>query len=172
MKIPLDYLCVKTGVLCPRCQRLVDTGVVKDYEVPVMRALLELEDRPDFKYLKNSTYVKALKLNDVMILIIEVKDLNVKPKDLGRLGRMLSSKLNIKVRAINKVSGNIRELARQLIYPARVTGVNTLWLPDGSVEHIVRIPKGDLRYLPARMSSLEEVLSKMTGMSVRIRVEY
>lgn len=172
MKIPLDYLCVKTGVLCPRCQRLVDTGIVKEYEVQVMRALLELEDRPDFKYLKDSTYVKALKLNDVMILIIEVKDPTVRPKDLGRLGRMLSSKLNIKVRVINKVSGSIRELASQLIYPARVAGVNTLWLPDGSVEHIVRIPKGDLRYLPARMSSLEEVLSKITGMNVRIRVEY
>jgi len=172
LKIPLDYLCVKTGVLCPRCQRLVDTGIVKEYEVQVMRALLELEDRPDFKYLKDSTYVKALKLNDVMILIIEVKDPTVRPKDLGRLGRMLSSKLNIKVRVINKVSGSIRELASQLIYPARVAGVNTLWLPDGSVEHIVRIPKGDLRYLPARMSSLEEVLSKITGMNVRIRVEY
>ena len=137
-----------------------------------MRALLELEDRPDFKYLKNSTYVKALKHNEVIILVIEIKNPGVRPKDLGRLGRVLSSKLSSKVRVINRVSGNIRELAMQLIYPARVAGVNTLWLPDGSVEHIVRIPKADLRYLPTRMSSLEEVLSKITGMSVRIRVEY
>jgi len=172
LKIPLDYLCVKTGVLCPRCQRLVDTGVVKDYEVPVMRALLELEERPDFKYLKDSVYVKAIKLNDIMILIVEVRDPNVKPKDLGRLGRVLSNKLSIKVRVVNEVGGDIRQLAKQLIYPARVAGVNTLWLPDGSVEHIVRIPKGDLRYLPMRTSSLEEVLSKLTGMNVRIRVEY
>jgi transcription antitermination factor NusA-like protein len=60
----------------------------------------------------------------------------------------------------------------QLVYPARVTGVNTLWLPDGSVEHIVRVPRSDLRYLPTRITSIEEALSKISGVSVKIRIEY
>ncbi|MCD6324402.1 MAG: transcription elongation factor [Desulfurococcales archaeon] len=172
MKIPLDYLCVKTGVLCPRCQRLVDTGVVGDYEVDVMRALLDLEERPDFKFLKTAKYVKTLRLDGMYVLILETKDPNLRPRDLGRLGRALSDKLRVRTRVINKVGGDIRELAKQLMYPARVTGVNTLWLPDGSIEHIVRVPKADLRYLPMKTTSLEEILSQITGMNVRIRIEY
>lgn len=172
MKIPLDYLCVKTGVLCPRCQRLVDTGVVGEYEVPVMRALLELEERPDFKFLKDAKYIKTLKLDSMMVLLLEINDPDLKPKDLGRLGRALSDKLRVKVRVINKTTGDIRELARQLMYPARVAGVNTLWLPDGSIEHIVRVPRADIRYLPMKTSSLEEILTQITGMNVRIRIEY
>lgn len=169
MKIPLDHVCVRTGVLCPRCQRLVESGEVEKYEVDVMRELLNLEERPDFKFLKDAKYVKSILTRNMLVLIIEAADSNIHPRILGRLGRALSEKLNTRVRVINKAHGDLREIARQLMYPARVIGVNTLWLPDGTVEHIVRIPRSDSRYLPANTAVLEDILSKITGMNVRIR---
>jgi hypothetical protein len=69
MKIPLDYLCVKSGLLCNRCQSLVDSGEVDSFEVKVMQALLELEET-QFKELKDSTYYKAIKVNDLLILLV------------------------------------------------------------------------------------------------------
>ncbi len=172
MKIPLDYVCVKTGVLCPRCQKLVDTGEVDEFEVGVMKALLDLEEKVDFRFLKEAKYVKAMKTNGILVLILDINDPQIQPRILGRLGRALSDRLKMRVRVINKAQGGIRELARQLIYPARVSGVNTLWLPDGTVEHIVRIPRSDSRYLPANTHALEEILSRITGMNIRIRTEY
>ena len=172
MKIPLDYVCVKTGVLCPRCQRLVNTGVVKDYEVTVMKALLDLEEKIDFRFLKDATYVTSLKTNGMMVLIIEANNPEIHPRLLGRLGRELGERLGLRVKVINKANSSVRELAKQLIYPARVTGVNTLWLPDGTIEHIVRVPRSDARFLPANMHQIEEILSKITGMNVRIRTEH
>ena len=170
MKIPLDYICVRTGVLCPRCRRLVESGAVKDYEINVMKYLLELEDKPEFRFLKDSKYIRSFKIDNMLILLLEIPG-SIQSRVLARLSRVLFEKLKIKVRVINKARGNLRDIASQLMYPARVIGVNTLWLPDGTIEHIVRVPKSDRRYLPLDMMTLENVLSQITGVNVKIRVE-
>lgn len=171
MRIPLDYICVRTGVLCPRCERLVSSGVVKRFEVDIMRALLELEEKPDFRFLRNAEYVKSVKSNNITVLILSVKDVDIHPRILSRLGRALSDRLKLKVKVINKARGGLREIAGQLIFPARVIGVNTLWLPDGTVEHIIRIPRSDSRYLPSSTIILEQLLARLIGVNVRIRTE-
>jgi len=170
VKIPLDHICVKTGVLCPRCERLVSSGEVDKFEVDVMRVLLKLEEKNEFKFLKNAVYHKAINIDNFLILVIEVKE-HVTSRLLGRLGRALSDELRKRVRVVNRSNTNIREIASQLLYPARVIGVNTLWLPDGTIEHIVRIPRSDSRYLPSNIYALEQVLSVVTGMYVKIRTE-
>lgn len=171
MRIPLDHVCVKTGVLCPRCERLVSLGEVAAFEVDVMRGLLELEEKVDFRFLKEARYVKSLEENNMLVLVIELPDLNMHPRVLARLGRALSEKIKRKVRVINVTSGNLRTIAAQLMHPARVIGVNTLWLPDGTVQYVVRILKSDNRYLPASRDTLEQILSSIAGKAVKIRVE-
>ena len=112
MKIPLDYVCVKTGVLCPRCQRLVNTGVVKEYEVNVMKVLLDLEEKYDFRFLKDATYVTSMKTNGMLVLIIEANNPSIHPRILGRLGRELGERLGMRVKVINKANSSVRELVR------------------------------------------------------------
>lgn len=171
MKIPLDHICVKSGVLCPRCQRLVDSRVVEPYEVDVMRALLDLEDVAEFRFLRTATYQKSIKMDNLLVLILQLSDSLVHPKVLTKLDKQLSDLLGIKVRVIDKSSGSVKTLVSQLIAPARVIGINTLWLPDGSIQYIVRIPRSDNRYLPASRETLEGVLGSLIGSSVRIKVE-
>lgn len=171
MKIPLDQICVKSGVLCPRCQGLVESRVVEPYEVEVMRALLELEDNANFQFLKEATYYKAVRLNNFLVLLIDLPNSYTNPWTLNKLDRQLSELLSVKVRVIDKSSNNIKSIVLQLVMPARVSGINTLWLPDGSTQYIVRIPKSDSRYLPASKEVIEEVLTNLIGSSVRIRTE-
>lgn len=171
MRIPLDHICVRSGVLCPRCQGLVDSRVVEPYEVDVMRVLLDLEDKPEFKFLKDAVYHKTLKLADLLVITIQLPDSLTNQRLINKLDRQLSEVLGIKVRVIDKSVNNIRSIAFQLVTPARISGINTLWLPDGSVQYIVRIPKSDSRYLPASKEVIEEVLSTLVGSSVRIRTE-
>jgi len=148
----------------------VSSGEIEKFEVNVMRLLLELEEKTEFKFLRNAIYHKAINVDNFLILIIELKE-HITSRLLGRLGRALSDELKMRVRVVNKSNTNIREIASQLLYPARVIGVNTLWLPDGTVEHIVRIPRSDSRYLPSNIYALEQVLSVVTGMNVKIRTE-
>jgi len=171
VRIPLDHICVRSGVLCPRCQGLVDSRVVEPYEVDVMRVLLDLEDKPEFKFLKDATYHKTLKLADLLVITIQLPDSLTNQRLINKLDKQLSEVLGIKVRVIDKSVNNIRSIAFQLVTPARISGINTLWLPDGSVQYIVRIPKSDSRYLPASKEVIEEVLSTLVGSSVRIRTE-
>jgi len=69
MKIPLDYICVRTGSLCNRCQSIVDSGQVEPFEVDVMKVLLDIEES-QVKELKDSVYHKAYKIDDRLLVLV------------------------------------------------------------------------------------------------------
>jgi sorbitol-specific phosphotransferase system component IIBC len=159
---------VKSGVLCPRCESLVRSGAVTELDVEVMRVLLKAESAPDFRFLRDSEYVRSVKLSNIMVVQLDAP--NTDSKSLLKLAKYLESELGSRVRIVNSKSASTKELVRSIIQPARVLGVNTLWLPDGTMEYVVRIPKSDLRYLPAPQEEVENLLSAMVGTNVRIRV--
>jgi len=169
MKLPLDYICLKSGVLCPRCRRLVDEGIVRDFEIEIMKNLIELEEKSsEFKFLKDSTYVKSYQVDNFCVLLIETPE-NVTQHSLMRLSKVLSDRLNKRIRVVRK-AGDMKMMIAQIIAPARVHGVDLLWLPDGSVQHIVRISRYDVKSLPTTIENLEKMLSEVFGKSIRIRV--
>lgn len=168
VKIPLDYICVKTGILCPRCQRLVDTGKVSREEIPIMKALIELEEDKEFKQLKDLQYEKAISSKDLVVIIVKSGDAD--PLFLKKTAKALSESLGKRVQIVEQ-SKDLKRLASELLSPVRINGVNTVWLPDGSTEYIVRISRFDLKSLPSKIDVLEEILSKIIGAPARIRPE-
>jgi len=173
VKIPLDYICVKSGILCPRCQALVDSGEVDSREVDIMRALIELEESGN-QLLKKAVYHKAYFIDSQMIVI--VMDLGVGSsvpvytKYARNIEKGLANKLGVKVKLIPHTS-DLRSLALHLLYPARVLGVNTLWLPNGSVEYVVRVSRRDRRFLEKNREFFEKILTELSGKKVQIRYE-
>ncbi len=170
MKIPLDQLCVRSGVLCPRCEALVRSGTVTELDLEIMRLLLKAETTHDFRFLRDSEYVKSVNVGNVVVIQLSVPQQWADQRTLTKLAKYLESQLKTHVRIVDSKSTSTKELVRSIIQPARVLGVNTLWLPDGSVEYVVRIPRSDLRHLPAPQEDVEHLLSQMVGANVRIRV--
>ena len=166
MRIPLDTICVKTGILCPSCQRKVDEGQVKPFEVDVMRALLELEN--EIKELRNASYVKSYVLNNNLIVILKLDHWS--PELLRKIRQALSRKLNRRVRVVAKVS-EPRELAAQLLFPLSVKGVNVVWLPDGTQKYVVRVDRRGARRLPIPKEEAEKILSDILNAPIEIRFE-
>ncbi|RLG73353.1 MAG: transcription elongation factor NusA [Thermoprotei archaeon] len=166
-KLPLCTICVKSGLLCPRCQRLVERGDYDDIDIEIMKILLELEESK-FTILKDVVYYKSYKADNMYVIVLSGNKLS--PYMLGKIAKKLSEKLEGKVRIIEK-TGSLRRMASQLLLPANVLGVNILWLPDGSWQSIVRVSKSDSKALPAEKEVLEEILTKLSGMEVRIRFE-
>jgi len=79
--------------------------------------------------------------------------------------------LKTKTRIITNTK-DLKEVVKQLVFPARITSVNTIWLPDGTVEYVVKIPKFEMRNLPfKRREVIEDILTQITGNVVRIRAE-
>jgi transcription antitermination factor NusA-like protein len=170
MKIPLDVICVRSGVLCPRCRRLVESGEHQEVEVDVMKHLLELENDNNFKFLKNSSYVKSYKVNTTLIVILDIAE-PVPRQNFIRLAKALEERLGLRIRIVQKTS-DPKQFIQQLISPARIQGIDSVWTPDGSVQHIVRIPKSDVRFLPMRIDVLENLLSSIYNEIYRIKISY
>ncbi|RLG84008.1 MAG: transcription elongation factor [Thermoprotei archaeon] len=166
MKYPLDRICIKSGILCPRCQRLVDSGIVDRYEIPIMKELIDLEERV-FKELRKGNYKKAYQSGDLIVIVVEgISD----PKALDRAGKELSHRLNAKVKIVER-TGDTRRLVEQVVYPATLLGVNSLWLPDGSEQIIIRIYRRDQRFISGKKRHYEDILGQILGKPVRIRLE-
>lgn len=152
---------------------MVDSGEVDSREVDIMKALIELEESGN-QLLKKAVYHKAYFIDSQMIVI--VMDLGVGTsvpvytKYARNIERELSSKLGVRVKLIPR-TGDLRGLALHLLYPARVLGVNTLWLPDGSVEYVVRVSRRDRRFLEKNRKFFEMILAELAGKKVRVKYE-
>uniref|UniRef100_A0A7C5TL80 Transcription elongation factor NusA n=1 Tax=Ignisphaera aggregans TaxID=334771 RepID=A0A7C5TL80_9CREN len=168
MRLPLDIICVKSGVLCPRCKRLIDSGVYSQNEVDIMKALLELEEDPSNKFLREATYFKSYYVDSIVIVVIEVSD-SIPQSMLIKLGRALSEKLGLRIRVIRR-SQDVKVFLAQIFAPARIQGIDSVWTPDGDVQHIIRISKYDARVLPFKISQLENLLTMIFNEVYRIKV--
>lgn len=168
MRIPLDTICVKSGVLCPRCKRLIDSGAYTRDEVDVMKAFLELEEDPNNKFLRDATYFKSYRIDSMIIVVIDVGD-TIPQSMLVRLGRILGEKLGLRVRVIRR-SQDIKVFLAQIFAPARIQGIDSVWTPDGDVQHIIRISRYDARVLPFKIDQLENLLTEIFNEVYRIKI--
>lgn len=156
--IPLDRICVKSGILCPRCEARIESGEYEEWEVEVMRALLKLEPR-----LRSSVkYVKAHMVGGEVYLFIEPGG----PLP-SWLGQELSRILDRRVYLVEH-SRDLRRLASSLLAPSRVLGLDYSYLPDGSTilqVKVDRMPKHGVEELARK------VLGLVSGMEVAIQEE-
>lgn len=170
MRIPLDVICVRSGILCPRCRRIVESGEHQEIEIEVMRHLLELENDNNFKFLKNSSYIKSYKVNTMLIIILDTQE-PVPRSTIVKLSKALEERIKVRVRIIQKTS-DPKTFISQLISPARIQGIDSVWTPDGTVQHIVRIPKSDAKLLPLKTSDIENLLSSIYNEIYRVKISY
>lgn len=170
MRIPLDSICIRSGVLCPRCRRIVESGEHSEFEVEVMKHLLDIENEGNFKFLKNSSYVKSYKVDSLLIIVLELQE-DTPRSAIIRLGKTLSERIGMRVRIIQRTA-DPKTFIAQLISPARIQGIDSVWTPDGSVQHIVRIPKSDAKLLPLKTSEIETLLSTIYNEIYRIKISY
>ncbi len=165
MKYPLDKICVKSGILCPTCQRKVDTGIVDKNEIPIMKALMELEDK--LKELRRGEYIKSYDLNGLVVVLI--RD-HWEKEEIEKISKELSNALRRRTKVVVYTSDK-KYLVEQILYPATLLGMNTLWLPDGTEQIIVRVSRRDQRFIGGRKRLLEKLLADLLEKNVRIRFE-
>lgn len=166
MKYPLDKICVKSGVLCPSCQRKVESGLVNEDDIEVMRSLMDIEEGLKFLSRKGE-YVRSIRGTDSTIIVLR-GDFEV--GELQELERALSEKLDTRVKVVIE-TGDAKKLVEQIIAPASLLGLNKVWLPTGAEIVNVRVPKRDMRYLGRKVGDYETILSKMLGVETRIVFE-
>jgi len=142
VSIPLDKICVRSGVYCPRCQRLLDEGKYSKVDVKVMEALLAVEGKYSGYEIK---FVKSYRIDDLLYVLVEARpgipvslggDIYRRVKDLG-----------IERVVVVEYSRDPRRVLEQLLTPYPVLAIEEAYLPDGSTVAVIRVPRDAQRFI-------------------------
>ena len=165
MKTPICFFCAKSGVLCPRCQEKLDKGEVTEVDVEVSKWFIDYEAKNP--QLRDYVIHRTVKVPKMMIIMVSG---GANRALLTKVSKQLSDEKRTNVRIVEKTS-SIKRLLEQIVTPARVMGANTVWLPDGSWESTIRMPRSDLRKMPLDPKSAEEAIKILAGEVIHIVFE-
>lgn len=167
MEFPLCVFDLKSGILCPRCEEKVRRGLYDDFDIKVMKLLLELDK--ELPKIGRMGFVKAVDSEDTAFIVLKEDSLkNIDLETLHALRKRLRERLGKNVRLVED-DRNVSRFVEKLVAPARVVTINKIWLPDGSEE--MRVILDSERSLKTPASSVIEVVRRVKGVSLRIDFE-
>lgn len=167
MKGPFCNFCLQTGILCGKCQSIIDSGELTNVDISVAMALNKLEQR--YNDIKDITFFRAVEVGSLIIVLVGENDLSVILGNRGKIIKELEQNLKKKIRVL-ETSSSTGKMVEDLLAPAEIAGINTIWLPDGTKVKKVRV-RGQRGKLPASVDTLEDVVQKLTDEPIRIVFE-
>ncbi len=163
MKTVLCNFCLKSGILCSKCQGKLKSGKVSETDLRIARLLLSLEEK--YPSLQEAYFYRAVEANDVLAILVKRGDV---PRLLGYGGKIikaLSEKTGKTIRILENGVDD-RKFLEDLFVPLSILTINTIWLPDGTTE--TRVILRRRRRIPMAVKALKEIAQKVRGMTLRV----
>ncbi|MEM3736990.1 MAG: hypothetical protein QXJ75_02710 [Candidatus Bathyarchaeia archaeon] len=160
---------LKSGILCQRCEEKVRSGEITKLDLEVAKVLLELEAR--YPALQSVYLHKAVEAGNILAIIVNKSDIPRLRECGGRLRKEISERIGRQKILIMAPNEENRQFLENLFAPASILTVNTIWVPDGSIETKVVIPKRDLPKIPAKIEDLKELAKKVQNLTLRVEFE-
>lgn len=167
MKAPICDICLKSGILCLGCEDKLKRGVISELDVKIAKLLFELEEE---HHIRDVSFLKAVESRSLIVIIVGKGEIGNLIGKGGKTVKFLQKALKKKIRIIEDTEDK-RKIIQDLLHPARVLGMNVLYLPSGEQKYKVRISKEDERRIPTNVQSAEETISKLTNLEVKIALE-
>ncbi len=168
MKTPLCNFCLKSGILCSKCEALLRDGEVSELDVKVARILLDFEQR--YPILQEITLRKVVESGSVLAIVVNQGGPQKILGSGGKLIRDLSDRVGKRIKLLED-DCDLRRFIEELFAPASILTINTVWLPDGSTETKVILSRRDARHLPSSADTLRELAWKIRGVVLRVELE-
>ncbi|MCD6242458.1 hypothetical protein J7K06_02035 [Candidatus Bathyarchaeota archaeon] len=165
MKTPLCNFCLRSGILCPKCQAKLNSGEITRTDLKIAQILLSLEER--FPSLQNVYFHKAVEADGILAVIVGQGDV---PKLLsygGKIIKELSQKTGKAIRVL-EYGVSDRKFLEDLFAPYTILTINTIWLPDGTTETRVILKKRGRRPPRLNVEALKKIAKKLKGITLRI----
>ncbi|MHA1379986.1 MAG: KH domain-containing protein [Candidatus Helarchaeota archaeon] len=167
-KIPICKICAKTGVLCASCNEKLEYGEISELDIQIAKELIDLEK--DFKALSDISFYKAYDIGHLIVLEVGKGEIASIIGPRGKIIKILQDKFKKTFRVIEKTK-DVKKILEDLIAPARVFGINRIYLPTGEIESKARIYRSDQKKMPASPEIIEDLISKLINERVRITFE-
>jgi transcription antitermination factor NusA-like protein len=168
VKTILDAFCVKSGILCRRCEEKLEKGQITDLDLKVIQRMVELEK--EHPVLQDVTYHRSVEADGMMAVLVDRKDV---PRLLGggaKIVRDLGETFGKRVRLIS-YGGDDREFLEDLFSPLSILTINTIWIPDGSTETKVILTGRQPRKMPVNLDTVRMIAQELKGMTLRVEFE-
>jgi transcription antitermination factor NusA-like protein len=169
VQIQLCEFCLKSGMLCNKCQTKVESGEVSEKYIDVAKEMLELEKQ--YQLLQNVNLNNVLDAGGFLVLVVGRGDA-AKINAESKLLRDLGDKFNKRVLVIESGVKD-RQFLEDLFANQHIVTINIIWLPDGSTEtRVVLQGRGTRRLSKKRLQALVNVAKTVRNMDLRVEYTY
>jgi transcription antitermination factor NusA-like protein len=168
VKTILDAFCVKSGILCRRCEEKLEKGQITELDLKVIQRMVELEK--EHPVLQDVTYHRSVEAGGMMAILVDRKDV---PRLLGggaKIVKDLGDTFGKRVKLIS-YGGDDREFLEDLFSPLSILTINTIWIPDGSTETKVILTGRQPRRMPVELDIVKTMAQELKGMTLRVEFE-
>jgi transcription antitermination factor NusA-like protein len=167
LKMGLCSFCLKSGILCQKCLAKVKSGEISELDLKIARLLMSLEEK--YPSLQNVYFHKAIDADGTLAIVVGPGDV---PRLLGYGGKIvhaLSDETGKNVRILEHGVDD-RKFLEDLFAPINIITINTIWLPDGSMETRVILRRRRGGHQPFDLNALKDIASRVRN--ITLRVEY
>jgi len=169
VRTELCSFCVKSGILCPRCQERLDKGRITQLDLKVIGLLSELEK--SHPILQEVHFHKAAEFGETLAIMVDRRDIGKIVGLEGRIVRAISERAGGKRIKILGYGGDDRQFLEELLSPLSILTINTVWLPDGSTETKAILQGRTPRHMPVDLEVAKQLAREIQGLTLRIEFE-
>ena len=155
MVLPVCDVCLKSGILCQGCENKLKSGEISQIDLDIAKVLFKLgEGKLGFK--------KTIEVGDIVIIVTEKDQVGKLIGKNGKIVRELSRTVGKKIRVVGQDS-DLKAISRDILAPARVSGINVVYGTDGEEKYKIRVMQEDSRKLPGRLDVFNEIIELLTN---------
>jgi transcription antitermination factor NusA-like protein len=165
VKTQLCNFCLKSGILCSKCQQKVKSGEISDDYLKIARLLLSLEEK--YPPLQEVYLHSAVEADDVLAVIVGRGDVARLLGYGGKIIRAIGEKTGKTIRILEHGVDD-RKFIEDMFAPLTVLTINTIWLPDGTTETRVILRRRGRRSPLINVKALKQIAKKVRNMVLRV----
>lgn len=156
--------CLKSGILCPKCQAKLNKGEISKTDLEIGRLLNTLEST--YPPLQDVNFHKAVETDSILALIVGKGDVAKLLSYGGKILKNVGEKTGKTIRVL-EYGVDERKFLEDLFAPMSIITINTIWLPDGSQETRVILRRRG-RKPSMNVQALKQLAQKVRGVTLRV----
>ena len=163
MVLPVCDVCLKSGMLCQGCENKLKSGEITQMDLDIAKLLYKLgEGKIGFK--------KTIEIGDTVIIVTDKEQVGKLIGKSGKIVREISRSIEKKVRVVGENS-DLRAVAKDILAPARLSGINIVYGKDGQKKYKIRVMAEDSRRIPGRLDFLNSIIKELTSEDTLVVVD-